>query len=121
MGRRRSRSKSSMLSVGAVSGAAVRAALGAGRETYRPFTIEECIRVADILSEESPIPKMMLRVGIALDTLSSDGREIARHIKVSRDLVETYETLWELLDQRVRFNVIRDAVSLIVALRLEQK
>ena len=94
---------------------------------FRPYTVDEALRVAAILRRDSEIPigvRALLAVGIVYDLLpghlSPDDEALARRLRTKVDRIEDRRVRWESVDPVLRFDLVHRATALIIAWRGKQ-
>jgi hypothetical protein len=91
---------------------------------FRPYTVDEALRVAAILRRDPEIPmgvRALLAVGIVYDLLpghlSPDDEALARRLRTKVDRIEDRRVRWESVDPVLRFDLVHRATALIIAWR----
>lgn len=91
---------------------------------FRPYTVDEALRVASILRRDPEIPigvRSLLAVGIVYDLLpghlSPDDEALARRLRTRVDRIEDRRVRWESVDPVLRFDLVHRATALIIAWR----
>lgn len=107
--------------------ASIRAQVGIVSEDpriFRPIKLREALAVARLLKKDEQIPedvRDVLEVGIPLDLmpahLTPRKTELAEALNVSTRTIRRREILWELADQRLRFDLVHRASRLVFAER----
>lgn len=109
--------------------ASVRSQLGIEQEdplVFRPYTMEEAVRAAQILARDDSLPiafRSLIPVGVPLDLrplhLMPDTAVLAAAVGLSPRTIRTRRLLWELTDEVERFEIVRRACGMILAWRGE--
>ena len=91
---------------------------------FRPIEVDEAIEAARVLKRDETISEEirdLLEVGIALDLmpghLTAPKTAIAERLRVSVRTIRRREIDWELVDQRIRFDLTHRAARLVFAAR----
>jgi hypothetical protein len=107
----------------------VRSQLGIEQEdprVFRPYTLDEALRTAQILYRDETLPiaiRSLIHVGIVLDLmpahLAPETAVLGKCLRMKPGTVRTRRLLWELVDERERFDLVRRACGMILAWRGE--
>jgi len=91
---------------------------------FRPYTVDEAIRVAAILRRDPDIPRgvrALLAVGMIYDLipghLSPDDEAIARRLRTTATRIEDRRVRWESVDPVLRFDLVHRSTAIIIAWR----
>ena len=107
--------------------ASVRAQAGIVAEDpaiFRPYTIREAVRCADVIARDGAIPndvRELLRVGLSYDLRPGHLRprmdELLGPTKRSPQRIKRDRLRWESVDPILRFETVARATGMILALR----
>lgn len=110
--------------------ASVRAQLGIAEGdgmVFRPYTLDEALRAAQIIVRDASIPlevRSLIPVGLASDLrpahLMPRAEELGFALRMKAGTVRTRRLLWELVDERTRFDLVHRACRMILAWRGER-
>ena len=113
-------SKRPILGVGRVEGLALRAAI-ASPKRHGPITLNEALDAGAMLADEMDVVRSFICAGVAFDLMcSSRGvprKQLAQRLRLSDERLRVYELTWELLDEHVRFDIVRRAAHIALAQR----
>ena len=91
---------------------------------FRPYTVDEALRVAAIFRRDPEIPRgvrALLAVGMIYDLLpghlSPDDEAIARRLRTTPTRIDDRRVRWESVDPILRFDLVHRATALIIAWR----
>lgn len=91
---------------------------------HAPVRLSEALQAGRLVASRNTLPEQLVVTGVTLDlmcTLKGAPRgAMCRHMRVRPEELRAMEMLWEQLDHMRRFELVREAMRFVLALRLAQ-